>query len=137
VDAVIDALLEIFAWAGLGLGALAAGFALMLFLLDGTWLPVRAVVEELEGSDGASPRYVVRWFDEGGGVNEAPLSGADHHRLGAKDMADIYYRRGWTNRMRLTPGSPAARAAALLAAVFAGVGVVALVLSWIVLFARG
>ena len=137
MESVVDALLEIFAWAGLGLGAIAAGLALVLFLLDGTWLPARAVVEKLDGADGRQVRYVVRWFDEGGGVNEAPLSDADHHRLGAKDMADIYYRRGWTNRMRVTPGSPAARGAALLAAVFAGVGVVALVLSWIVLFARG
>ena len=37
----------------------------------------------------------------------------------AKDMVDIYYRRGWSNRMRLTPGSPAVRGAGLLAAGFA------------------
>lgn len=137
MNPVIDALLEIFAWAGLGLGALAAGAALVLFLLDGTWLPVRAVVEQVEGPLDGPRRRVVRWFDEGGGVNEAPLSEEDHERLGAKDMADIYYRRGWTNRMRLTPGSPAVRGAALLAAGFAALGILSLVISWIVLFARG
>lgn len=137
MNSVIDALLEIFAWAGLGLGALTAGVALVLFLLDGTWLPVRAVVEQVDDPDHTSVRRVVRWFDEAGGVNEAPLSQEDHRRLGAKDMADIYYRRGWTNRMRLTPGSPAVRGATLLAVGFAAVGVVALVISWVVLFARG
>ena len=137
MNPVIDALLEIFAWAGLGLGALAAGAALVLFLLDGTWLPVRAVVDQADSPDDGRSRRVVRWFDEDGGVNEAPLSEEDHQRLGAKDMADIYYRRGWTNRMRLTPGSPAVRGAALLAAGFAGLGAVSLIISWIVLFARG
>ena len=52
-------------------------------------------------------------------------------------MADIFYRRGIGGRMRLTQGSPAVRAVALLAAGLIGLGVVALILSWILLFARG
>ncbi|WP_375385591.1 hypothetical protein [uncultured Microbacterium sp.] len=144
MHAVIDALLEIFTWAGLGLGAMVAGIAFVLFLLDGTWIPVRAVVETIlepaEPADTAParpPRRVVRWFDETGGVNEAPLSEAQYAQLGAHDMADVYYRRGWTNRMRLTPGSPAVRGAARLAVGLAGVGVVSLVVSGILLFVRG
>ncbi|KAA9107564.1 hypothetical protein [Microbacterium rhizomatis] len=137
---VVEALLEIFTWAGLGFGAVVAGVALVLFLLDGTWLPVRAVVETT-GPQTAEPgtpvHRVVRWFDETGGVNEAPLSEAEYAQLGAHDMADIYYRRGWTNRMRLTPGSPAVRGAAQLAAGLAGVGVVSLVISWVMFFVRG
>ncbi len=140
MHAVIGAVLEIFTWAGLGLGALVAGVALVLYVLDGTWMPVRAVVETVEAAHGepdAPARRVVRWFDEGGGVNEAPLSESDAARIGGRDMADIYYRRGWTNRMRLTPGSPAVRGAARLAVGLAAVGVVSLVVSWILFFIRG
>lgn len=137
MEDVVDAVVEIFAWTGFGLGVLLAGIALILYLFDGTWLPTRAVVE-LIGDDSAAGRHVVvRWFDESGAVNQAPLTAAEYHQLGEKDMADIFYRRGWTNRMRLTPGSPAVKAASLLAAGLVGVGAVALVLSWILLFARG
>ena len=127
----IDAVVEIFSWVGFGLGALLAGIALVIYLFDGTWLPVRAVVEATD--DGR----LVRWFDEDGGVNEAHLSHEQEHHIGDADMADIFYRRGSRNRMRLTQGSPAVRAVALLAAGMLGLGVVALVTSLVMLFARG
>lgn len=131
MDAVIDVVVEIFAWAGIGLGALFAGIALVLFLLDGTWVHVRAVVERV------GTGHVVRWFDEAGGVNEAPISEDQHRELGGKDMADIYARRGMKNRMRLTPRSPSVRATALLGGGLLALGMLALVVSWILLFARG
>lgn len=131
MDALIDVVVEIFAWAGLGLGALFAGIALVLFLLDGTWVHVRAVVEPVGGG------HVVRWFDADGGVGEAPLSDDQHRELGGRDMVDIYARRGTPNRMRLTPRSPAVRAMTLLAVGLLGLGVAALVVSWVMLFARG
>ena len=56
-----------------------------MYLFDGTWLPARAVVETTEHG------RLVRWFDEDGGVNEAPLiarAGARARR--GKDMADIF-----------------------------------------------
>ena len=68
MDEAFDAVIEIFSWVGLGLGALLAGVALIIYLFDGTWLPVRAVVDESERG------RVVRWFDEDGRVNEALLS---------------------------------------------------------------
>lgn len=130
-DQTIDAIVEIFSWAGFGLGALLAGIALVLYLFDGTWLPTRAVVEETEHGP------VVRWFDEDGGVNEAHLSHEQERHIGDKQMTDIFYRRGGRGRMRLTQGSPAVRAVALLAIGLIGVGVVSVVLSWILLFVRG
>lgn len=133
MDAVVDAVVEIFVWTGFGLGTLLALVALILHLVDGTWIPVRGVVELLD--DGHGGRHaVVRWFDESGAVNEASLTETERHHLGDKDMADIFYRRGWTNRMRLTPGSPAVRLIALLAAGLLGVGVVSLIVSGILLF---
>jgi hypothetical protein len=131
MEATVDAIVEIFAWAGFGLGAVVAGIALVLFLLDGTWVPVRAVVEVEDA------RRLVRWFDEQGEPNEAPLGAQDHPGLEAGDMVDVYSRRGWRNRMRTTPGSPAVRGARALALGLLGLGVVALILSWVLLFVRG
>ena len=127
----IDAIVEIFSWIGFGVGALLAGIALLMYLFDGTWVPVRAVVEDTTNG------RLVRWFDEEGGVNEALLSHEQEKTIGGKDMADIYSRRGARNRMRLTQGSPAVRAVALLAVGLLGLGLVALITSIVLLFVRG
>jgi len=131
MDKAFDAVVEIFSWVGFGLGALLAGVALIIYLFDGTWLPVRGVLEDSEHG------RLVRWFDEDGRVNEARLTHDQQHALAGKDMADIFYRRGADGRMRLTQGSPLVRAVALLAAGLIGLGLVALILSWVLLFARG
>lgn len=127
----VDAVVEIFTWVGFGMGALLAGIALVAYLMDGTWVPVRAVVEATENGT------VVRWFDEDGGVNEAPLSHEQTAAVGTAGMYDIFARRGWNNRMRLTQHSPFVRAIALLAAGLIALGAVALVVSWVLLFVRG
>ncbi|WP_136586673.1 hypothetical protein [Microbacterium hydrothermale] len=127
----LDALIEIFTWVGLGGGSLLAFVAVFLLLLDGTWLPARAVVEQVDGG------RVVRWFDEHGGVNEAPLSAHDDAKVGSADMADIFYRRGSAHRMRLTRSSPVVRFLSLLAGGVLALGVVAFVVSIVLLFARG
>lgn len=127
----LDAVIEIFTWVGLGGGLLLAVVAVVLLLADGTWVPTRAVVERVDGY------RVVRWFDEDGGVNEAPLSAHDDAKVGAADMADVFFRRGRANRMRLTRSSPLVRFVSLLAFGVLGLGVLAFVLSIVVLFARG
>ncbi|MBD8219596.1 hypothetical protein IFU40_13235 [Microbacterium sp. CFBP 13617] len=127
----LDALIEIFTWVGLGGGILLAFVAVVLVLADGTWVPTRAVVEHTEGG------RVVRWFDEGGGVNEAPLAPHDDARLGDADMADIFYRRGSAHRMRLTRSSPSVRFVSLLAAGVLGLGAVSFVASIVLLFVQG
>jgi hypothetical protein len=127
----LDALIEIFTWVGLGGGSLLAFVAVFLLLLDGTWLPARAVVEHVDGG------RVVRWFDEHGGVNEASLSAHDDAKVGSADMADIFYRRGSAHRMRLTRSSPMVRFLSLLAGGVLALGVVAFVVSIVLLFARG
>lgn len=130
-DHAIDAIFEIFSWVGFGVGALLAGVALILYLLDGTWLPARAVVEETP--DGR----LVRWFDEDGGVNEASLDPEQERAVGDRDMTDIFYRRGTRDRMRLTRRSPTVRAVALLSIGLLTVGVLSLTTSLILLFVRG
>lgn len=131
MDAAIEAVAEIFTWVGFGAGALLAGVALIAYLVDGTWLPVRAAVEPTEHG------RVVRWFDEDGGVNEAPLSADEDRTIGPAEWAGLFVRRGSRNRMRLTQRSPVVRALALLAAGLIALGVVALVLSLVLLFAGG
>jgi len=131
VSNALDAVIEIFTWVGLGGGAVLAMVAVVLLLTDGTWLPVRAVVEEVDGG------RVVRWFDDQGGVNEAPLSAHDDAKVGSADMADIFYRRGSAHRMRLTRSSPVVRFVSLLSAGILGLGILAFVSSIVVLFVRG
>jgi len=131
VSNALDAVIEIFTWVGLGAGVLLALLAVVLLLADGTWLPARAVVEDVDGG------RVVRWFDDQGGVNEAPLSPHDEAKIGSADMADIFFRRGSAHRMRLTRSSPVVRFVSLLAAGVLGLGVLAFILSIVVLFARG
>lgn len=131
MDSAIDALVEIFTWVGFSTGALVAGIALVMYLFDGTWLPTRGVLEDTEHG------RIVRWFDEDGGVNEAHLTHEQEQALAGKQMADIFYRRGARGRMRLTQGSPAVRAVAFLAVGLIGLGVLAIVVSGILLFTRG
>lgn len=133
---VLGSLADVFTWVGL-LGAGVFGIlALILWVADGTWLPVRAVVEPVESGDGERGQ-VVRWIDADGGVNEAPLSDADHARLGGRDMVDIHYRRGWRNRMRAARGSRTVRLFAWLAVGFGGLGILALIGSWVLLAVQG
>ena len=124
---VIGAVAEIFTWVGIGAGALLTGIALLMYLADGTWLPVRAVVEPVERG------HVVRWIDDKDGVNEAPIPESDLARLGGGDMADIFYRRDSRNVMRLTRESPAVRAVMRFAGGLLALGVLALILSWVLL----
>ena len=127
----LDAIVEIFSWVGLGLGAAVALLALIAYAADGTWVPVRAVVERL------GERTVVRWFDGDGGVNEAALSEAQLHEVGARDMVDLWARVGHADRMRLHRRSPFVRGLTLLAGVLLGVGALALAVSLVMLFVRG
>ncbi|MCR2783996.1 MULTISPECIES: hypothetical protein [unclassified Microbacterium] len=131
MDAALDAILEIFSWVGLGAGALVGLVALVLWAVDGSWLPTRGVVDQDED------RTVVRWFDDDGGVGGAVASHADAERLAGESMVDIWYRHGSRDRFRLTHHSPGVRAAAWLAAGLAMLGVLAFAASGILLFVRG
>ena len=128
---VVDVVIELFTWVGLGVGLLLAIVAMIVYVADGTWVPVRAVVEDVDG------HRVVRWFDEHGGVNEAPLSPHEDARIGDADMADVFARRGSRHRMRLTRSSPHVRFLTLLATGVLGLGALAFVLSTVLLFTRG
>ena len=127
----LDALIEIFTWVGLGAGLLLGVVALILRLADGTWLPVQVV---LEPDDAGT---IGRWFGDDGVVHQVRLTREQQEAVAGKGIADAFARRGDRNRMRLTKGSPAVRAVALLAAGLLALGLVAAIVSWILLFVRG
>ncbi|MFL2001366.1 hypothetical protein [Microbacterium sp. A1-JK] len=127
----VDAIVEIFTWIGFGAGALFAGVAFVLYIADGTWVPVRAMIDDL------GDRRVARWFDEDGGVGEATLTPADDEAIGSADAADVFVRVGSLDRMRLHRRSPSVRAFVLLALGLIGLGVAGLVISIVSLFAAG
>jgi hypothetical protein len=127
----IEAIVEILSWVGLGSGIVVAGLALIAYLVDGTWVPVRGFVENEH--DG----IIVRWFDEDDAVNQAFLTEEQWRSLGGGGTVEIYARRGYRSRMRAHRGSPIVRGLALLAAILLGVGVVCLVVSLILLFVGG
>ncbi|MCK6067480.1 MULTISPECIES: hypothetical protein [Microbacterium] len=126
----IEAIVEILSWIGLGMGALVALLALVVHLVDGTWVPVRAFVEH-EGDE-----IVLRWFDEEDAVNSAPISAAQWRELGGRDTAEVFARRGSRNRVRAARHSGAVRGLLLLAAVLLAVGAVCLIISGVMLFVR-
>lgn len=128
---LIGVLADVFQWVGFAGAVLFAVIALVLVLADGTWLPARGVVEPVEGG------RIVRWIDDDGGVNEAALSAHDLARIGDRDMADLFYRRGWHNRMRLTRGSPLVRLVVWLAVGLAALGVLALAASLVLVAVQG
>lgn len=124
----LDAILEILTWVGFG-AAVAFGIAaVIVWAADGSWLPAEAYLDD----DGAT----ARWIDGDGEVNAAPL--APHDLASWKgDRAQIWYRHGWHDRMRMTPRPPVLKLLWGLAAGGLGVGVLATIGSIIALFARG
>ncbi len=130
MEHVLDAVLEIFAWVGIGGAVALAILAFALWIADGTWVPVHVVIDD-------SPEgRVARWFDEGG-VGEAVLTPHLAHELGDKDEADLYARRGSRDRIRLVRTAPGVRFTAWIALALGALGIIALITSWVLLFARG
>lgn len=126
----LDAVIEIFTWLGFG-GALLLGLvAVVMWVGDGTWLPVEALVDHED--DGT----FVRWYDADGDANSALAGDADAAALAGRDRASVWYRYGWRDRMRLTRRPPGLVAVAWASAGMLGLGVVALISSWVLLFVR-
>ena len=111
MDAAIDAVVEIFTWVGFGAGALLAGIALVAYLLDGTWVPARAVVEDHRARHGRALVRRGRRRERGAAL--------------ARAAARRRRRRGWPTSSTGAAGTtacgsrstrPFVRAVALLAA---------------------
>ncbi|GLJ79842.1 hypothetical protein [Microbacterium imperiale] len=127
----LDAVLEVFTWIGFG-GAVVLAIALVvLWASDGTWLPAEAIVDH--DGDGTW----VRWFDDEGEANSARVDAHTAAELADVDRAHIWFRHGWRGRMRLTRRPPLHRPLLGLTWGALALGIVSVVVSTIVLFARG
>ncbi|GAA1465346.1 hypothetical protein [Microbacterium thalassium] len=135
MDPRLDVIVEIFSWVGFGVGALLAGIALVLYVADGTWLPMRVMIEDADDADGGG--RVARWFTDRGAVGVAHLTHEQEHALAGQDAADVFVRSGARHRLRLTRHSRVVRGVAYLAAGFIGLGAVSVILSIVLLVARG
>lgn len=127
----LDAVIEIFTWLGF-IGALVLGVAaVVIWVADGTWLPAEGLVDHEDAGT------FVRWYDADGDANGARVGDHDAGALEGVDRIGIWYRYGWRDRMRLSRRPPGLRAVAWAAAAALVLGVVALVVSWVLLFVRG
>ncbi|GAA5032996.1 hypothetical protein ACFQRL_03840 [Microbacterium fluvii] len=126
-----DALAEIFTWVGLAAGIVAGAIGIAMLLADGAWAPVRIMIDD------APTGRVARWFDAAGGVNEAVLTPHQVHQLAGADQARAFAKVGVPHQLRLTKTAPAALFTLRLSAGFLAVGVVAAIVSLVLLFARG
>ena len=120
---------EVFLTGGLTVGAALLIAALIVRLLDGTWIKTRAAVEQDEHGP------LVRWFGDDGEVYEHGLTSTQFRALEGNGWVDIYVRRGAAHRMRLEPLSSPVRLLRLLGFIILGVGILALAVSWGVMFA--
>lgn len=129
-DHVIDALLEIFTWVGLGLGLTLLVAALIARLADGTWVPGQIVI----GAD--EHGRIARWFTDDGEVGQARLTHEQEHAWAGRETADAWVRRGRNDRVRLTQGSPVVRGFLRIAIGVLTVGVLAAIGSLVMVFVR-
>ena len=72
-----------------------------------------------------------------GDANSAVAGPADAAALAGRDSADIWYRLGWSGRMRLQRRPAGLRAVALSAAGLFALGILCLVTGWVLYFLRG
>ncbi len=126
----LDAVVEIFSWLGFGVGLLLLIIAVILWAADGTWLPAEGWVDH--DDSGAT----VRWYDGDGDANSAQLTPSEASAIGGRDRVPLWYRHGWRDRMRLTRRPPGLIPVLWAAGAAVALGVVALVVSWVLIFVR-
>ena len=131
MSTTVDLLLEIFTWVGFGGAFALAALTVLLWAVDGTWLPAQAIVDR---EDDAT---IVRWYDVDGDANSAVATPSDAAALADQDTADIWYRHGWRGRMRLTRRPPMLRVVTIAASGMLALGILCLVGGWALYFARG
>ncbi|MBN9177835.1 MAG: hypothetical protein J0I43_10755 [Microbacterium sp.] len=133
----MDILFEIFAWIGFGGFVLLAVAAVVVWAADGTWLPAEAIVDRERDAATQHETTIVRWYDADGDANSAVASPQDAAELAGRDAASIWYRHGWTGRMRLTRRSPGLHRLLWSATGMLALGILAVAASIILYFSRG
>ncbi len=128
MHAVLDIALEIYTWIGVTASVTLGVAAFVAWVVDGTWVPVRALLVEVEG------QARVRWIDDAGQLHDAQLP-PDAELDG--DEVDLFSRVGRADRVRVVRRAPLVRALTRLAAGFAALAVIGVILSIVTLFVKG
>lgn len=134
---VVDILLEIFTWVGFGGAVALAIAAVVMWAVDGTWLSAEAIVDREDDTTAGVPMTVVRWYDADGDANRAVASPDEAAELTGRDVASIWYRHGWTGRMRLTRRPPGLRRVIWSAGGMLALGILSVAASIVLYFLRG
>jgi len=123
---LVSMVAEVITWIAFGLGGACLVVAVMLRLVDGTWLPTDAVV--VDNESGAS---TVRWFAEGE-FHQRHLSPEERAHVTAPDEQPAFYRRHTPERLRLERIRPIRRVFATLTLVLLGIGAIATIVSVVI-----
>ena len=116
---LVSVVAEVITWIAFGLGFACLLIAVILRIVDGTWLPTDAVVV-----DGESGHSTVRWF-AGGEFQQRHLSPEERAHVTVPDEQPMFYRRRSPDRVRFERVRPIRRMFATLTLVLLGIGVVA------------
>jgi hypothetical protein len=123
---MLGTILELFTWIGFGVAALCA-FAILLWRsAEGDYEKTDAIV--VPEDDG----LVARWMTDDA-VERRPLDPQEIDEIKGADKIPVYYSRRVPGRMRLHPRSTGEKILALLLAITGAVGLLAAVVSLVLL----
>ncbi len=125
--ALVGLLAEVLTWVGFAVGALALFIRLIVKAVEGTWIRTQVVLTE--ESDGTR----VRWVAHDGAIRERRLDASELHQVTADDEPEMYYRWRSPDRIRVDAVSHPSRILLFVGLIFIGVGVVAIILSIVLL----
>ncbi|QTX03606.1 hypothetical protein [Agromyces archimandritae] len=124
---IASLVVEVISWIALGTGLVILACAGVFRLVDGSWEPVDLVV--VDGDGGAS----ARWFAEDEFWDRS-LKPAERERVDDAEEHRAFFRRGDAGRMRFERVHPGLKVTGMLGFVLTGVGVLALIASFVLLF---
>jgi hypothetical protein len=127
---LVGTVLELFTWIGFGVAALCAFAILFWRSAEGDYESTDAIV--VTEDDG----LVARWMTDDA-VEHRPLDPHEIDEIKGADKVPVFYSRRVPGRMRLQRRSTGEKILWLLMAITAGVGVIATVVSLVLLFIEG
>lgn len=123
----VGAIAELFSWIGLGIGALCLVVWVITLATTGDWRETDAVrIEESQRR--------ARWIADDGSLHERSLTPAEQHQLSGHDTFRVFYNVRSPDRMRLERTSHSVRLFRLLTIIFLGLGTLAVIVGFVVLF---
>jgi hypothetical protein len=120
-------LAELFTWIGLGAAVVCFLALLILRAVDGRWIETDAVVLQ------EAPEIRLRWMSTAG-LHERLLSPHERHHVSGSEGLRVYYRERKPAHTRFEASGDGEKTLRLLGFLFLGIGVLALVISIVLVF---